>query len=619
MTKHIQILKEKVTRIVDEAKSSDAAYIEASDLLEAASLQGLPPLQIAILRSFTIEPLIEVLRVKVFLEGYRLELFINEFNQYEQEILDSASRLYAFKADVVFIAVRLEELCPHFFHSFSSLGEKELEDLQGYILKKMLGWIEQMREKNIRNIVLSNFLVPSALAQGLYDTQNVRGQVAWVRTLNQKLLELKERYSELTLLDVEHLAARVGKESFCDSLQFYRMSNPYSLSAYVPYGEFLLTHIRALLGRARKCLVLDLDDTLWGGLVGEEGVSGIILSDTFPGNTFKDFQKAVLNLYHRGVVLAINSKNNHEEAMTVIRSHPDMILREEHFSAIRINWNDKAENLSSIVQELKIGLDAFVFVDDSPVECARIRQAYPQVLVVQLPQQRHRYRETIERLSCFERLTITEEDRKRGQMYRQESQRTLAVSQAATLEEFYAELQMRGTLFRNDVSCIPRIAQMTQKINQFNLTTRRYAQADIERFMEQGTVYALGIEDRYGDNGVVAVAIVQPAQFDKGTWVIDSFLMSCRVIMRTIEDTLLATIVQDARSSRVSKLVGFFVPSPRNKMVQNFYGHRGFTAGHGDSSEKEYHLILENKDGPEPSKWIQLKNRVNSLQRMGQT
>lgn len=605
-------VREEIRRMIVGFPESDGAYVRAADLLDSVDVASLPGFRLAILRSFTIEPLVEVLKVKCFLEGVRVELFLSEFDQYQQELIDPTSRLYQFKPDVTFVAVRLEDLCPTLFNEYARLTPAERTGLRGELLQAIAGWIDCLGRHGAGNVLLSNFLVPMEGAQGLYDTQVSDGQVSVIRALNAELVALRDRFPQLALFDLELLAGNVGKRTFCDPVQWYRMSNPYRLSAYPAYGEYLLRHLRALHGRQRKCLVLDLDDTLWGGMAGEEGMAGVTLSDTYPGNCFREFQQAILRLHDRGVILAVNSKNNPEDALEVIRHHPHMILREEHWSAIRINWKDKAENLYDIARELNLGLDALVFMDDSAAECERVRQACPEVLVVQLPKSWHAYRATVEGLSCFDQLSITAEDRLRGALYHGQAKRQALASQARTLEEFYTSLRMHGKMFRNESAHVPRIAQMTQKTNQFNLTTRRYQESEIVQFMRQGIVYSLQIQDQFGDNGIVATAIVAPR--DEAEWHIDTFLMSCRVIMRTIEECLLAQIVADARTQGAQRLVSRFVPTTKNRMVETFYGKRGFTVrARQGSGETAYVLDLAQGTLPHPSPWVTITETVGSL------
>lgn len=602
--------RQAVRELIQTAPYDDGAYVRAADLIDQVSAAQGPEFRLAILRSFTIEPLVEILKVRFFLEGFRLELFLSEFNQYPQEILDPSSRLYRFKPALTFLAVRLEELCPRLWQGYPHLKEKDLQEIETEISHSISSWVETLARHSATQVLLSNFLVPRVGDQGLYDTQTPGGQISFVRAINQELLRLCQQFPQLHLFDLEGLASRIGKENFCDPLQWYRMSSPYALKAYPVYGEYLLCHIQALMGPRRKCLVLDLDNTLWGGLIGEEGPEGVELSDHYPGNCFKDFQRSLLALSQRGVLLAVNSKNHEEDGLAMFRSHPHMVLKEEHLSAIRMNWKDKAENLVDIAGELNLGLEALVFMDDSPSECERIRQAHPEVLVVELPEKRHLYRELLENLRCFDQLTVTSEDLSRVEGYRDQSQRKQLKARCGTLEEFYASLQMQGVLYRNDPTHIPRIAQMTQKTNQFNLTTHRYNESQIAQFLQGAFVYSFRMSDRFGDNGIVAVSIAVPGEEE---WVIDSFLMSCRVILRTVEDTLLARIAEEARAAGVKRLVGRYLPTARNRMVKDFYPQRGFTTRPvPDSAGEEFVLELGTEDGLKPSPWIRIIEEAES-------
>lgn len=559
-------LREKVLRIVEHSPDDDGAWVQAADLLREAPPQELPTLRLAILRSFTIEPLTESLQVKCFLTGFRLELFLSEFNQIVQEIVDTDSGLHQFNPEVVFLATREEES-----------GEGAVS--------AMSSWVAHIIKFIGARVIISNFLV----------SPDGRGKAPW---LNKELLKLQAKYPEISIFDLDSLASKFGRERFQDPVQMKRMSNPYRLSVYPAYAESLMAYLRTARGQRRKCLVLDLDNTLWGGILGEDGFSGV--------QPFKDFQQSLLELSQRGVLLAINSKNNPDEALQMLRSHPGMVLKEEHFSALRINWGDKADNLREIARELNLGIDSLVFMDDSPAECERVRQACPQVLVVPLPPERDRYRLVLESLGCFEQGRLTKEDRNRTGMYRQQVERKQLADQCGSLQDFYASLKMKGTLWRNNRSQIPRIAQMIQKTNQFNLTTRRCTEEEIGQLMDRAFIYSLQVEDRFGDNGIIAVAMVIPRP-DGKEWMIDNLLMSCRVVMRTIEETLLAEIAGDAAEAGAKRLIGRYIPSGRNQMVENFYPQRGFTLRpvHFPGG-MEYLFDLAGKERLKPSPWIEL-------------
>jgi FkbH-like protein len=595
-------LREELRTRLAERGHDDAAYVEAADRLAAADLSSLPPLRLAILRSFTIDPVMDALAVQAFFDGWRLEPFFGQFNQFAQEILDPAGEFYRTAPQLTLLALRLEELDPAILEPWPA-DDTEPERRAGQLLQTLDTWLALIGQRTSSLVLLSNFLVPSVPPEGLAGTQQSSGVVARVRRLNDRLLELVGRHAHATLFDLELFAAEIGKARLCDPLQWHRMRNPFRLSAYPAYAGALMRHVRGALGRRRKCLVLDLDNTLWGGVLGEDGPTGVRLGEGYPGAAFTAMQRAIGRLRQRGVLLALCSKNDAEQALSVIRTHPGMALREDDFSVIRIGWHDKAESLVEIARTLNIALDALVFVDDSPVECSRVREALPQVEVVQLSGRPADYAELLERLPAFDQLRVTDEDRQRAGTYHVQAQREQLAASAGSLDAFYAGLGMRATLWRNECGHVARIAQMTQKTTQFNLTPQRYTEAQVLQWMAEGTVLTLRLEDRLGDNGIVAVAILRPTE--EGDWLIDSLLMSCRVIMRTVEQTLLAEAAQLARQGGARRLIGRYAPTERNHIVAEFYPSHGFAICHR-APHGSYKAALELADGrlPSPSAWI---------------
>jgi FkbH-like protein len=358
---------------------------------------------------------------------------------------------------------------------------------------------------------------------------------------------------------------------------WYLARAPLSAHALPALAASMALFLRAAFGPPRKCLVVDLDNTLWGGVLGEQGVEGIQVGFTYPGNVYRRFQQTLLSLRRRGVLLAIASKNNPEEVEEVFRTHPDMVLREQHFSAARVNWRDKPENVLEIAAELNIAPSSLVFFDDSPVECARMRDALPEVLTVQAPRDVLDYLGALRRSGAFERLTFTAEDQQRAEMYHQERERKQMQKGAATVEEFLTGLEMGAEIRQIDTFTLPRAVELTQKTNQFNLTTRRYTAPELARAIESpgGAGFCLRLWDRFGDHGIVGLAILQ---IDGDAARIDTFLLSCRVIGRSAETALLAFIVRWARARGVSTIEGTFVPTARNAPAADFYARHGFSA-----------------------------------------
>ena len=327
----------------------------------------------------------------------------------------------------------------------------------------------------------------------------------------------------------------------------------------------------------KKCIVLDLDNTLWGGVVGEEGYNNIVLSHSGQGASFVAFQQALLDLYHRGIILAINSSNNSNDAMEVIEKHPNMILKPHHFAAIRINWNDKVENMRSIAEELNIGLDSMVFLDDNPTNREAMRTFLPEVETPELPEDSSEYVHFMHPLPYFQSEAITDEDKMRGNLYVTERLRRESEKAFADKESFLKSLLLKMKVVKNDVESIDRLVQLTEKTNQFNTNKRPMTASKISDYSKDPNycVFSARVMDKFGDYGITAFTLVRK---ETDEWVIESLLLSCRVIGRGVEEALLSAIAGDGRDAGVSRLRVLFVPTDKNKPARDFVD-RYFTEG----------------------------------------
>lgn len=350
----------------------------------------------------------------------------------------------------------------------------------------------------------------------------------------------------------------------------------------------------------KKCIVLDLDNTLWGGVVGEDGYGGIKLGLTPPGSYFVAFQQALLDLCNQGIILAINSKNNISDALAVIRNHPNMILKEHHFAAQRINWNDKAENLRELVGELNIGLDSLVFFDDDPVNRHFVRTVLSEVVTPDLPEDPAEYVRFLHSLPYFKISVATDEDKMRGSFYVTERLRKEHEKNFASREDFLTSLETEVRCFVDDSSCIPRLAQLTGKTNQFNINKRPLTEEEIGKFIVDPSykVFHAGVVDRFGAHGVIAFALVKKA---KNHWVIESFLASCRILGRGIEEAFLESIRRQAAASGAEHLRIVFIPSEKNQPAKSFVD-KYFDGDITPVSDKDF----------KPA-WIRLRSSPNSF------
>ena len=368
--------------------------------------------------------------------------------------------------------------------------------------------------------------------------------------------------------------------------------NPAGLASL---ADLVGRHVAAYHGRARKVCVTDLDGTLWGGIVGEVGVQGIDVGEEQVGLAFADYQRELLRLKEAGTVLAIASKNDRDLVEEAFERHPDMVVKRSDFAADRINWTDKATNVRELADELDLGLDAFVFLDDNPVERDWVRQALPEVLVPELPADPSHRPAFLRALGVFDRVAITEADTKRAASYAANATRR-RLSSTLSFEDFLRSLEQEVTIEAVDETTLARAAQLCQRTNQFNLTTRRHTLADLEAMLAGGEheLYTLAVRDRFGDSGVTGLAIL--ALHDGGEAEIDTFLLSCRVLGRRVEDALLAFLTGRAAERGAARVVGVRIPTERNGLTKDFYAGRGFAA----AGETTYHLDLGDGGLPLP-------------------
>jgi FkbH-like protein len=577
---------------LDDAPTT-ARYITASSKLDSLPATDLTAnVRIALLSNITLDPMIPALKVECYRVGIKPAVYVGPFDGVQQVAFDSRSALFQFAPDIIVLALRLHTLTSDLMMRFGQLTVPEIDDLVSSTLSRVVALTQAIRERSSATIIFNNFELAYYPTYGILDPQWRYGQQNAIRSLNSQLPERLAELGGVYVVDLEHLLATVGYDNGLDD-RYWHIGR-------APYAQLLLKRLAAeyaafsavLKGRSRKCLVLDCDNTLWGGVVGEDGVNGIRLGTTHPGSAFRDFHAAILDLYHRGILLALNSKNNEADAMAVFKEHPESLLKPEHFVAKRINWQDKATNLTEIAKELNIGLDSLVFIDDNPAECELIRQKLPSVLVVQLPPDPPRFRSILQNMRCFDTLTLNDEDRRRSAMYRMDAERAQIKQQSGSLEDYLRSLDMVLTLGTADTSTIPRIAQLTQKTNQFNVTTRRYSEEDVRRFAEDPSfeVYWARLSDKFDDNGVIGAAIIN---FRADHCRIDTLLMSCRVIGRGVEQGIIARLARESASKGCKYILGEFIPTAKNSLVANLFADQGFSRIDGNAGSELWRLSLD--------------------------
>ena len=570
-------------------KPTPSSYLKTAREIAAGAIDDLQPVNVALLSTFTSEILSPYLIVECARRGLIADLYFAPFNQLEQQVLDSGGPLYRSQPDFVVLATRLEEIAPRLVERFVSLSADEIENEMAAIHQRLSGLLEGLRRSTKATVFLFDFASPIRLAAGLADSTLERSQPSVVQQANDLLAGLCQQYPDVHLFDYSRLVQSTGQDNWQDPKLWYLGRIPLGAEAQLKTGQQLARYIRAASFPPAKCLVVDLDNTLWGGVLGEEGIGGIKLSDDYPGNVYKEFQRQILALRDRGILLAIASKNNKADVEEAFAKHPDLVLKLDDFSARQIHWEDKASSLEAIAEELNIGIDSLVFFDDSPVERDWVRSRLPGVTVVDVPETPLEYADALESSEVFDFLTISAEDRMRAGMYQSEHGRRQLQKSSVSLEEFLKQLETKATVGRLDRDTLPRVAQLMAKTNQFNLTNRRHTASDLQEMVAAGAVALwLRVADKYGDNGLVGVGIAVPE--DSTRWTIDSFIMSCRVFGRHVETALLSGLTREIKERGGSTLVGEYIPTAKNVMVANLYPDHGFVTVNGSGERWEWDL-----------------------------
>jgi FkbH-like protein len=547
--------------------------------------------RVAFLRSFTLEPVIPLFRADALLHGVNVTAHIGEFNAYAQEILNPASDLYAFDAQVVVLAIQTRDLLPNLWLRTADLSANDVASLVARALADLHAMIAEFRSRSQAHLIVHNLEVTEFPAAGLLDAQQ-HGQDAAIRDFNRSLIAIAQEFKGVYVLDYDGLVAKYGRQRWHDERKWLTMRMPFVAEALPLLAREYLRFLLPLTGKTAKALVVDLDNTLWGGVIGEEGLHGIHIGPEYPGAAYQQLQRAILDLYQRGIILAICSKNNPADAMEVFSQRSGMLLNSSHFAAFRINWQDKAQNLREIATELNIGIDSLAFLDDNPVERQRVKSDLPEVTVIDLPDDPMQYAKALRACPVFERLALSAEDRERGRYYAEQRQRDELQNSAGSLEDFYRSLEMMAELAPVTPATLARVAQLTQKTNQFNTTTRRYNEQQIADLAADPDwqVFSLRVSDRFGDNGLVGVAVLH---HQGAVSEIDTLLMSCRVIGRTVETALLAALAEQTRARGADRLVGWFLPTKKNVPARDFYAAHGFAPGQEQADGTLWELDLK--------------------------
>ncbi len=528
--------------------------------------------KIAVLGSFTTHQLVWLLELYLQAARVKSEIYEADYGTFRQEIFDPTSELYRFQPDFVVVATTWRDLG----HRPNAGDDRALA--QQKVEAELADWALLWKTANNRlgcQIIQNNFDVPPWRSLANHELRHPSSLGRYVNLVNMQMQDMAPPY--VTIHDIDHLSASWGRWEWGDERFYHHAKLPCSPEHLVDYAHSLASLILTHFGAAKKCLVLDLDNTLWGGVIGDDGLTGIRLGQGDPeSESFVSFQRYVKGLRERGVILAVCSKNTDAVAREVFQKHPEMVLRLSDIACFLANWDDKATNLARIAAELNIGLNSLVFVDDNPAERSIVRRLQPEVAVPELPADPAGYIMALERHRYFQALTVSSEDLKRTEYYQTDVARKTAESSAADLGGFLKSLEMTARIGPITPETIERSVQLIHRSNQFNLTTRRHSVAELRAMMEDPSwlTRTVSICDKFGDNGLISVLL---ARIQHDVLLIDTWLMSCRVLKRGVEQFLLNHIAQTAKELDLASIRGEYVPTAKNDLVRDHYASLGFT------------------------------------------
>ena len=544
-------------------------------------------IRIALLADCATQQLADITRAIAARNNVQAEMYEGNYDGVDLEILDRNSALYAFNPQYVVILLSSEKLKAHLYasgdrRSFADEMVSRLENL----------W-NAFRAQSQATIIQSTFVLPSERAFGNYELKVADSVGSIFSEINYRLAGKARGAKNILLNDVDFLAASIGRAQWLDARMWNMAKTPCRLEHLPLLAQSLLDTVFAAAGMFTKCVVLDLDNTLWGGVIGDDGLEGIVLGEFDEGEAFVGFQTFIRELKRRGIILAVVSKNEHANAVLPFREHPHMVLKEEDISVFVANWDNKADNIRLVQKTLNIGFDSLVFLDDNPFERNIVREFLPEVVAPELPEDPSLYLQTLAGLNLFETASFSEADLQRADQYREEAQRELTKTQFTNINEYLTSLAMEIRLERFNAFNLPRIAQLIQRSNQFNLMTRRYGEAACEAMMKDRALapLTLRLADKFGDYGLISVVILKHEGEDLE---IDEYLMSCRVLQRGVEAFTMNNIFAYAARLGAKRVVGHYIPTKKNDMVKGFYKGFGFEkVADGDGGASQWALAVD--------------------------
>lgn len=540
--------------------------------LSKTDASALPQYSLAVLGDCATQHLATALRGYGVSVGIRLNVFDADYDQIDAQVMAPDSELYRFAPQGVLLQMCTEKLQEAFYDRPPEARASFAEDTYARIRQI---W-SRIGSRIPATVLQCNFPLIDDGVFGQFGNKTEQSFLFQQRKLNYLLMQGCQEAKNTFLIDLDALQTALGRSTFADPKLYYVAKMPISLAALPAVAKLVVDVVRSLQGAVKKCLVLDLDNTLWGGVIGDDGLSGIQIGELGTGHAFSDFQKWLKELKNRGILLTVCSKNNEDTAKEPFEKHPEMVLRLEDFSMFVANWEDKARNIRTIQQALNIGMDSMVFLDDNPFERELVRTMIPEITVLELPEDPALYLQYLRGLDLFETASYSREDAGRTEQYREKAQRAAFEAAFQSYDDYLEALQMRASAAAFDPFHYPRIAQLTQRSNQFNLRTVRYTEAEIEALAQDDSRIGLyfTLKDKFGDHGLISVVVLEKQPED--TLFISEWLMSCRVLKRGMEEFIVDKILSVAAQQGFRRVVGEYIPTPKNAMVKDLYEQLGF-------------------------------------------
>ena len=505
---------------------------------------------------------------------YDLEIFEADYNQIEQQVFNRESELYVFTPDIVIIFQSTQKMLKLFYESESSADKLQFARTQLQKLENLTKAI------NINapgcKIICLNFPEIDDSVFGNYANKTAISFTYQLRKINYGYMNISQKITNLFICDFSQLQNQYGRQTTFDSRLYIDADMVLSLDFLPVLAKSLLDIIQSLSGVFKKCLILDLDNTLWGGIIGDDGIENIEIGHLGQGKAFSELQQWVRQLKQRGILLAVCSKNDEAIAKEPFLKHPDMELSLDDISIFVANWDSKVDNILYIKKFLNIGYDSMAFLDDNAFERNLIRTHLPEIFVPELPVDPVEYLTYLRTLNLFETSSFIEGDQERTQQLQDEAERVIIQKTFTSEDDFLESLEMQCVIKNFDDFNIPRVAQLTQRSNQFNLRTMRYSEADLKRFVatESYTNLSFSLKDKYGEHGLISLVVLCS---NRDSVFIDTWIMSCRVLRRGVEKLVLNTIVDMAKEKNISRIIGEYIPTPKNELVREHYRSLGFT------------------------------------------